>query len=258
LKKNLTENISMKKVHISYGNEKYYKSLELLKHTSLEIGKTNQFIPFTEQWLKGTDFWTKNSFILNRPRGAGYWIWKPFIILQTFKTLEDGDVVLYSDAGLKVIGNLNPLFEIAQKGPNGGKVLFKLPAVGVPHHLAKTWTKRDCFVLLDCDSEEYWNANMSNGAVSVWKKTDENIEFLKEWQKYLRDPRIVTDDSNFCGKPNFMEFRDHRHDQSVLSLLAIKYKFEMFRDPTQFGNEEKEVFLNSLYPQLFDHHRGNF
>jgi len=245
----------MKKVHISYSDERYANSLANLEKSSLEIGKSDEFIPYTEEWLKSTEFWRKNAFILGRPRGAGYWIWKPYIILETFNKLQDGDIVLYSDAGLSVIGNLTPLYEVATKDSNGGKILFKLPAVDVPRHIAKTWTKRDTFVLMECDSEEYWNANMGNGAVSLWRKSDENIEFLNEWLRYMRDSRIVTDDPNMCGRPNFMEFRDHRHDQSVLSLLAIKYGFEMFRDPTQWGNSEKELFTNSPYDQLFNHHR---
>lgn len=246
----------MKKVHISFGNEEYNKSLELLKHTTLEVGKVDQFIPFTQEWLKGTEFWRKNQFILSRPRGAGYWIWKPFIILETFKTLEDGDIVLYSDAGLKVIDNLSPLFEIA-KNDSKGIILFKLPAVGVLAHKAKTWTKRDCFVLTECDEEKYWHADMGNGAISLWKKSDKNIEFLHEWLKYLRDPRIVTDDPNMGGKPNFIDFKDHRHDQSVLTILATKYNLTLFRDPTQYGNEEIETFpYPSVYPQLFHHHRN--
>ena len=57
-------------------------------------------------------------------------------------------------------------------------------------------------------------------------------------------------------KPNFMEFKDHRHDQSVLTILSVKYNFELFRDPTQFGNDFKDQFNNSPYDQLFNHHRG--
>ena len=55
----------MKKVHISFGNEEYYKSLDLLEQTSLEIGKVDQFIRYTQEWLKTTDFWNKNQFILS-------------------------------------------------------------------------------------------------------------------------------------------------------------------------------------------------
>jgi len=245
----------MKKIHISFGNEEYYKSLDLLEQTSLEIGNVDKFMRYTQEDLKKGDFWNKNKYILTKSRGAGFWIWKPYIILKSFEELEDGDCVLYSDAGLKVINNLDPLFNIAKKLPNNGKIIFKVPAVGVSHK-AKMWTKRDCFILLNSDEAKYWNADMTNGAISLWIKNNENIEFLKEWQRYLRDPRIVTDDINMCGMPNFTEFKGHRHDQSVLTILCIKYNFELFRDPTQWGNSEIEKFSNSPYPQLFHHHRN--
>lgn len=246
----------MKKIHISFGNEEYYKSLDLLESTSLNIGKTDLFIKYNQNELKGTEFWYKNQYILNKPRGAGYWIWKPYIILKTFEFLSNNDIVLYTDAGLNVIENLSPLFEIAKNIPNDGIVLFKLPAVGISAHIAKMWTKRDCFVLTDSDEEKYWNANMTNGAISLWVKNEKTIELLKSWLRYLRDPRISTDDPNMCGRPNFPDFRDHRHDQSVLTILSKKYNFELFRDPTQYGNEEINLFSNSPYTQLFHHHRN--
>ena len=244
----------MKKVHISFGNEKYYKSLDLLEKTSLEIGKVDQFIRYTQEWLKTEKFWEKNLYILSNPRGAGYWIWKPYIILKTFESLENGDCVLYSDAGLKVIDNLNPLFDVMSNHPNDGKVIFRVPWIGA-QHVAKIWTKRDCFILTNSDEAKYWNAPMTNGAVSLWVKNDNNIEFLKEWLRYLRDPRISTDDNNIFGANHF-EFKDHRHDQSVLSILSVKYNFELFRDPTQYGNEYMNLFNNSPYKQLFYHHRN--
>ena len=55
----------MKKEHISFGNEKYYKSLDLLEKTSLEIGKVDQFIRYTQEWLKTEKFWEKNLYILS-------------------------------------------------------------------------------------------------------------------------------------------------------------------------------------------------
>jgi len=247
----------MKKVHISFGNEKYANSLSLLRTSSLDLGKVDEFIAYNPAYINNTEFGKKNAFILSQPRGAGYWIWKAFIILETFQGLDDGDVVLYSDAGLSVLDNLTPLFEVTRGNVNGGKTIFKLPPVGVPSHIAKMWTKRDCFVLCEADEPKYWNANMINGAVSLWEKTSANIEFLKEWQKYMRNWQIVTDGPNMAGKQNFMEFKDHRHDQSVLTILSVRNNFELFRDPTQFGNDFKSEFSNSPYGQLFNHHRGN-
>ena len=247
----------MKKVHISFGDGNYKESLDLLEKTTMENG-SDFFMGYTKSWLFESPFYKNNKmarYILNQPRGAGYWAWKPYVILEAFDALEEGDIVLYSDAGLKVIGNLNPLYEIAQRGPNGGKILFKLPAVGVTAHLAKTWTRRDTFVLMEANTPKFWEADMSNGAVSLWKKTPENIEFLKEWKKHCLHPNKITDIGNLYGV-NDMTFRDHRHDQSILTILATKYDFELFRDPTQYGNEELNKFSNSPYPQLFHHHRN--
>jgi len=242
----------MKKVLISYGNPKYYKSLDLLEKTALEVGKVDLFIRYTREWLETTEFYKKNKYILDMPRGNGYWIWKPFIILESFKALNDDDIVMYSDAGLSVIDSLIPLFEMAQMNPNDGIMLFEVPG----GHKLRTWTKRDAYILTDTDSPKYYDHTIINGALSLWVKNEKTISFLNEWQRYLRDPRIVTDDPNMCGNANIAGFKEHRHDQSVLSLLAIKKEFEFFRDPTQFGEEDRKRFPECTYKQLFNHHRG--
>lgn len=65
------------------------------------------------------------------------------------------------------------------------------------------------------------------------------MAFLEEWLNYCTDERILTDISNRCGYDNYAEFKDHRHDQSVLSLLVLRHGIETFRDPSQFGNHLK-------------------
>ncbi len=244
----------MKKVICTYGTVDYTKSLEFLEKTAYEIGKVDKVYIYTRAWLEATEFYNKNRFILNQPRGSGYWVWKPKIIIDTFESLNTGDIVLYMDAGVSIIDNLNPLFDIARNNRNDGKVIFRVPWVGAKH-IAKNWTKKDAFVLMGCDSQKYWDAPQTNGAVSLWEKNEYNDAFLREWLKYIRDPRIVSDDPNMCG-PNFPEFKGHRHDQSALTILVTKYNYELYRDPTQWGNEEKSLFINSPYPQLFHHHRN--
>lgn len=233
---------------ISFGDSKYYKSMDLLEKTAIQKGKVDHVFKYTSEWLKTTEFWSKNSFILQRPRGAGYWIWKPYIILDSFNYMEYGDIVMYSDAAVEIIDDLSPLFHLAEEKD---RVIFQIAG----GHNNKTWTKRDCFVLLNCDEQKYWDDFQLTATFSLWKKTEENISFLKEYLRYLRDPRIVTDDPNMCGKPNFLEFRDHRHDQSVLSILTRREGFERFCDPSQWGNPERSNYPNSPYGQLVNHHR---
>ena len=62
------------------------------------------------------------------------------------------------------------------------------------------------------------------------------------------------------GLPNYPEFIDNRHDQTVLSLLSKKWGISAFRDPSQYGNNtekfSQEVIERSSFPQIFDHHRN--
>jgi hypothetical protein len=48
---------------------------------------------------------------------------------------------------------------------------------------------------------------------------------------------------------------EHRHDQSVFSVLSKKHGLPVFRDPSQFGNGVLDDFPNSTYPQLIVHSR---
>jgi len=241
----------MKKILITFGDHKYYGTMKNLEKTAKEIGGVDEVFQYTKEWLQTTEFWKKNSFILDRPRGAGYWIWKPFIILETMTNrMNSDDIVMYADAGMEVINNMSSLFDIANKED---KLVFRLAG----KHKNKTWTKKDCFVLMKCNESKYWDTIQTTASYHLWKKTEQNIKFLKEYQKYLRDPRIVTDEPNMTG-PNFLEFKDHRHDQSVLSLLTIRDNFKRYRDISQYGNEEISEFEDSNYSQIMNHHRNKY
>ena len=243
----------MKKVHVAFANDKFTKSLDILEETSLRIGNVDQFIRYKPFDLQADRFWQENQRILSQPLGAGYWIWKPFIILQTMKHLDDGDIVLYTDAGMKVLDSLDPLFEITKTSKDNRMLFAETWFYGT--HLHSEYTKRDCFILMGMDDPRYYKERVLNAAFHLWMKTQKNIDFLTEWQMYLKDSRIVTYEPNTCGQPNLPDYIDHRHDQAVLSLLSLKYGRELYREPTQFTLNEK--FENSPYGQLFDHHGGN-
>jgi hypothetical protein len=52
-------------------------------------------LSWTRDKLKATDFYEQNRQILDRPRGGGYWLWKPYIILDALQKSDPGDVILY-------------------------------------------------------------------------------------------------------------------------------------------------------------------
>jgi hypothetical protein len=252
----------VKKYVTSYGTAEYYDSLDILGKSSIEIGMADEFVKYTYDDLKDSEFYLANKGIMQRPvngdatwrgkvKSVHYWIWKPYIILETMKRCNEGDIVLYLDGGMKVMNDLNPLFEITKTKKC---MIFSVSKTPEALHYHSMYTKRDCFILMGLDTPYYWNTRCVNAAMSVWMKTPENIDFLTEWQAYMTDSRIVTDDDNTCGYPNLPDFKYHLFDQSVFSLLCTKYNKEIYRDPSQYSINEKECFTNSTYDQLVIQH----
>jgi hypothetical protein len=216
---------------VNYANRNFYASQARLNASAMKFG-IDQVFSYQEKDIIGTEFYKKNQEILNQPKGAGFWIWKPYIILDVLSKIKENDIVVYSDSGIEIIGHLDPLFELCHK--QGGILLFQTHV-----HLNRTWTKRDCFVLMGCDSSEYWEAQQLMGGFSIFMKNERSIKFVEEWLYYCCNKFIITDIPNVCGLENLPDFLDHRHDQSVLSILDVKHNIEVFRDPSQWGNRFK-------------------
>jgi hypothetical protein len=215
------------------------------------------------------DFKRANARILSYRKGAGCWLWKPYIILRTLEGAADGDTVLYADSGAQLVSSPEPLARLC--GANAGILLFQ-----VHDRLNCEWTKQDCFHYMGCDSGQYYMQQQVHGAFQVYRKCERSVRFVKEYLRFCMDRRIVTDKPNQCGQDNQPQFRAHRHDQSVLSLLAARETLEIYRDPSQFGNRYKREdlrveyeylgipngyaatpYFNSPYPTIFDHHRSS-
>jgi hypothetical protein len=230
---------------------------------------------FDFEEIKGTDFYKKNEEILSNVRTMGDWLWKPYIISEVLKTLAEGDIIIYCDAGVEIIADLSPVISICMK--NEPILLF-----GNGNYINLNWTKRDSFVLTDCDKEEYWYAPHCDAAFLIFRKNELSSNFVNQWLEYGCNKHVITTLPNICGKENLPGFIEHRWDQSILSLLAQKYKLSLYRMPTQFGNHYKMheyrvqnefncinqsnqsqlnyynviPYYNSPYGQLLNHHRS--
>jgi hypothetical protein len=108
---------------------------------------------------------------------------------------------------------------------------------------------------MNCDSPKYSESNQRLASFSLWKKSNFTIDFINEFLDYAQDERLITDLENQCGYPNYPDFKEHRHDQSIFSLLSKKYDLNAYRDPSQWGNSSKIFYTNSKYEQLIEHTR---
>ncbi|HEX4849988.1 MAG TPA: hypothetical protein VFV08_04230 [Puia sp.] len=264
----------MKVALTNLSNSLYEKSRHRLNDSASKFGISDIYSYDFEE-IKPTSFFSENRELLNQARGLGFWLWKPYLVLQAFNNLNNNDVVIYSDSGIEIIDKPDPLVRICSE--HAPVMLF-----GNSDLVNFTWTKRDCFVLMNADHREFWYSLQCDAAFALFRKTDLSIRFLQDWLTFGSDPRIISDIPNTCGKKNLFGFVEHRWDQSVLSILARQYNLPLFRMPTQFGNHykmkgfqvEKEfncenqvdqrqldfyvehAYENSPYFQLLNHHRS--
>ncbi len=111
------------------------------------------------------------------------------------------------------------------------------------------WAKRDAFIILNVDKPEYAQTRPNLASFIVLKKSFISMAFISEWLTYAQDSRVLTDEVNALGVPNYAGFRENRHDQTILSLLAKKWNLTTYPNPAVPGGRKRQ------YPTMFYHHR---
>lgn len=189
------------------------------------------------------EFKEKNQYTLSQSRGAGFWVWKPYIILKTMIEMKDDDWLMYTDSGMYFIKN--PWEEILRhESCLGDKGVCTFGTCGIN----KNFCKRDTFILMSADDSMYTDSPHRTASIFVCRKTDFSVSFVKEWLHYSSDSRIITDLPNTQGKPNYPEFKDHRHDQSIMSILCAKHDVCLLDDLTQFGRPSDPFIFHTRNP----------
>lgn len=195
-----------------------------------------------------------NQAIWDNKRGCGYWIWKPYITQKTLKDIKEGDYLLYMDSGSCAVDDIHILTDIMDRD-NIDIMLFCL------HSIEKRYSKRDALVLLDCDKPEFTETPQRCATYFILRKSDRSVKFINEWLDLARDRRIITNEENVMGLPNYDGFVENRHDQTILSLLSKKWGIKPYRDPGRYGLDMKyaqDVLDRSPYLQVFDDHRYKY
>lgn len=219
----------MKKILFNYAHNVFLESQRKNSFTGLKIGNFDECLPFS---IKDIDekFYLKNKHILDQPRGAGYWIWKYYFADKILKdkSITKDDIIFYADSGSHFVDKIDKIIEVFQRDNLSVMTYAQL-------YISSMWTKRDAFILTGCDESKYFNTSQRVGGFFMFKKDDFSINFFEELLKYSQDYRIITDSQNECGLPNYPDFIEHRHDESLISLISKKYDLYPYRNPSQDG-----------------------
>jgi hypothetical protein len=199
----------------------YYLS-KLLE--SVEIyGKEFQIIIFDKKDID-SDFMNKNKLILNCSRGGGYWLWKPYIINETLKKINDNDIIFYLDSKYYFINNFTNLYSEYMK--NNNILVWKNKPNELVYYM-KNWCKMDVIVKYNMFNNVFnENAEDCWGGAIIIRKTTETIKYMHEWLEMCSIYENITDSVSTIKNNNL--FIEHRHDQSLLSIILHKYKDAIF------------------------------
>ena len=221
----------MKKVLICFGSNGYEFVKERLRQSAQLY--FDEIICYGEDDID-REFYISNLKIFQYQRGWGYWLWKPYLILKTLQRADDGDFVFYLDATAVFIDNPEELF--SKCTAQGGILLFDNLKF-----LNDQWTKMDCFQGLDCMGPEYFQGEQVSAGIQLYQKNGRSLAFVEETLHYCKQYQLISDSPNISAE-NFPRFREHRHDQSILSLLAIKHKLQLAACPAQYRRKEDPPF----------------
>ncbi len=216
--------------HITYCSDNMTISAKKCRESALKFGCDTSTV-YTYDDL---DKWFKDfaSEILECERGAGYWVWKPQIIYQELEKIYKGDVVIYTDAGVEFVNDVHNLINAMDQDI----MVFG----GQYNH--REWCKGD--VLKHTDIKQ-----LQASAILLKKP-------LYDWRYRCVNKQLIDDSPSI--KPNHPDFREHRHDQAILTEVCADYGIRPHWWPATYLEGKfnyPKLDHTDTYPIIFHHHR---
>lgn len=239
----------MKKIVCTFANYPLSNGFERYREEAENMKAFDEIYTYDENDLD-PDFRRKyGRFLYPYSRGYGYWSWKPVIVKKTFDRMQEGDILLYTDLGcffnLEGKRRLSEYYDIVNQSETGilgfrPQTISKDSRTELKFYEYE-YTKGDIFDYFGVrNDKDYTDTIQFEATVIFIKKNSITEAFINEWTKVINNHfDLITDKPS--KSPNLKGFKDNRHDQSIYSILAKKYKID-------------EISRNELCPNEFDNY----
>lgn len=224
-----------KNIFITFGgpSANYHNAVDRICREAHNFEFFDEILGFTEKDLMSDEsYWKKQgAFLEQNKRGYGFWSWKPHIIKRVMDALEEGDFLFYCDSGCKLnkrgLPRLYEYMDLLSNNKDGYGILsFQL------NHPEIWFTKRRTLEYFQV-SEQEANDPQCMATVVIIRKNQHSVRIINEWSIICINERWLIDDE--LSNQEYPAFREHRHDQSVFSLLVKKYGSVKIADETYFA-----------------------
>lgn len=217
----------MPDVHFaSFASGRLLGSLTRIHAEAVALGRFRSIRTLTPRWL-GRDYWAVHAETARRHRrGFGFWTWKPYVVRRLLGEIPAGDILVYCDAGCSLnvegVPRLDTYASLAAGHPSQVLAFTLDQTVGA-------WTKR-ATLLAAAAPDEVRARPMVSATALVVRSSAVAADLVREWERRMGDLTIVDDSPSPGGE--HPEFKAHRHDQSVFSLLAYEREIQTIPDET--------------------------
>lgn len=199
------------KVHfLAFADSKYEKTKERIRGEAID----SNFFDIIQIYGESDLPENIRKYCTENHRGYGFWSWKPFIVEQYLNEIDSGDILVYCDIGCTInLRGSDRFSEYLNALKTQEIVVFKMP------HLESMYTKMD--TLIHFDAIEFSETGQVAATAFCIKKTKTTEIFCRIWNDTTQNHKNLIDDSISITK-NSLNFIDHRHDQSIFSILCKK------------------------------------
>lgn len=174
------------------------------------------------------------EFISKNPRGFGYWIWKPILLLKILEDFPKCEGIIYIDAGCELNLNENSIKRLDEYKNSAIKnhiLAFQLNV------LESDFTAPNVMEKLGIDNQEFSRQCMAT--TFLISNSAPAIIFLKKWLELMTsdDFKLLRGEDDPLVKKTtvFPEFYvEHRHDQSLFSLLVKSNSAKIIREESEW------------------------
>mmetsp|Transcript_4338 Transcript_4338/g.9715 ORF Transcript_4338/g.9715 Transcript_4338/m.9715 type:complete len:308 (-) Transcript_4338:119-1042(-) len=201
----------------TYADHKYAKSRERIVREANETGWFTTVRGLGPEDLSET-FQKRFDDILVLPRGGGYWVWKYDVIEQALQTMEEGDFLVYLDAGCKVNKQGEDRFWEYIKMVKESSFDMICVQLTWPEHIFTTQRVFDAFNVTRNNIGITQTGQFEGGTLLMQKGPHLSDWLSKVSDVLVRDPWLITDKYNNEAKTVDTQFKDNRHDQSISSV----------------------------------------
>jgi hypothetical protein len=222
---------------VTYGDDLYAPARERLVKEATRTGWFSKVVAHSPQTTQ--DLRTRYAtFFAENKRGGGYWLWKSHIILKELNDTNYGDYLVYCDAGcsLNPTGKKRFLEYLNLINENSGNSILTFHM----EHQEKTWTKADLGVKLNVtNNPEIWETGQCLGGIMVIRKTPESVKLVLKWIEVATTNNFHYLTDSPSKTPNDPSFKEHRHDQSIFSILTKIHGAKSLKDETYPPDESR-------------------